>query len=120
MLKGIFILVTNLYLNCSEFTLYSQQMCKHVMWGKNKPWQLQLNKHFVLQGGFQISYPHPDLVVSYPECGVIERKSIVVVCLWNLALFFCLNVVPGAQSRSSNCFICSYLNTCFLLHLVEK
>jgi len=34
MLKGIFILITNLYLNCNEFTSYSQQMCKHVIWEK--------------------------------------------------------------------------------------
>lgn len=88
MLKGIFILITNLYLNCNEFTLYSQQMCKHVMCRKKKPWQLQLNKHFVLQGGSKLLYTPPDLVVSYHKCGVMERKSIVVVCLWNLALFF--------------------------------
>lgn len=91
MLKGILILITNLYLNCNEFTLYSQQMCKHVMCGEKKnpnPWQLQLNKHLVLQLGSKIPYPLLDLVASYSECGVIERKSKIVMYLWNLALFF--------------------------------
>lgn len=32
---GILILITNLYLNCNGFALYSQQMSKHVIGGKN-------------------------------------------------------------------------------------
>lgn len=32
---GILIPITNLYLNCSGFAVHSQQMCKHVIEGKN-------------------------------------------------------------------------------------